>query len=768
MKTKFFYGMTALATLGLAACSADELAPSAPGQVAEADMTRYISVQITSPSTGGTRAEGDVTPPAGYDDNDPGYNEDDNENKIDRVYFVFYDDNGNPIGGDNAIVQVENSQMTWTPVTQPNHDSSTASSVVGVSIQKGEKLPSYVLVYVNPVSPDGMAQPINVIETLKRNQVKYSREDGTGDTKVTTTYFPMSNSVYYDVNGNLVNAVKVGGLFDNMTSAENALKPDASDEDKAKVTTIHVERYAAKVQFRWKPTIDGSTTGTANDKPSYAGIKVYKYVNKDGSETINTEQTIKLEFNPEKWDVNAEGNDMYIIKAFRGSDALGGLTQKNMTLAEAEAGLGKSVNTNWIWNKYTDFRSFWSCSPAYYSTTYPEVASDYVWEDETGATVTNPSMQLKYLKWSEVKNNIGITGNLNEYATDYTLETTVGNVGLHTTLNHYAALPSIIVTGKYKVLYDEAAKSYVPDNTTFYLYGTGADNGKNIFFDAKANSLESAATEADKTTSFGASLLKRLSNRQNIVFVEITPSPTDDDKNPKPTYRELTDEEIVKIFEIAHPSQAVLNFDKAGTKNVKLAARKYSLQIKYTLDNAGNVVYDNLILPTLVDKNDENQVVRTYTQRLVINDGATGYKPIILSDDKSEAEKKNMLNEANHFVYRNVGAADKYEKGMAYFNIPIKHYGWYRPQNKNRSLNEAGTAFTDNKKIDWTLTQVGDFGIVRNHIYKISVNKVDGLATAISEETTPIIPPQETEEHYVAYRLYILNWAVVPTQNEEL
>lgn len=168
MKTKFFYGMTALATLGLAACTADELAPSAPGQVAEADMTRYISVQITSPSAGGTRAEGDVTPPEGYDDNNPTFGEGiAAESKVDKVYFVFYDADNNVVGD---IVNVDGSDLTFKDDTNPSNNS-VASKVVGVNIQKGEKVPSGVLVYINPVTPEGMLNPLNVIETLKRTQV---------------------------------------------------------------------------------------------------------------------------------------------------------------------------------------------------------------------------------------------------------------------------------------------------------------------------------------------------------------------------------------------------------------------------------------------------------------------------------------------------------------------------------------------------------------------------------------------------------------------
>ena len=63
---------------------------------------------------------------------------------------------------------------------------------------------------------------------------------------------------------------------------------------------------------------------------------------------------------------------------------------------------------------------------------------------------------------------------------------------------------------------------------------------------------------------------------------------------------------------------------------------------------------------------------------------------------------------------------------------------------------------------------VGDFGLVRNHVYSINVTTIKGLGTAIADPTDPTVPPAETTDYFVAYRLNILNWAIVPTQNVDL
>lgn len=770
MKTKFFYGMTALATLGLAACTADELAPSAPGQVAEADMTRYISVQITSPSAGGTRAEGDVTPPEGYGDNNPTFGEGiAAESKVDKVYFVFYDADNNVVGD---IVNIDSSQLTFND-DKNSSNNSVASEVVGVNIQKGEKIPSGVLVYINPVTPEGMLNPLNVIETLKRTQVVTGEiKTGADGTTVDNRRFPMSNSVYFDqTTGNLCNITKIptDGLFDTKAEAEKQLgisqgkpyqdkdgnnvtpTPDEITAASAKVTDIYVERYAAKVGFQWKPTVDGTEGGTANNNPEYKGAKVVTYTNQEGTETTTVEYTdVTLTFVPSKWDVNAESNDMFILKTYKNSTALGGLDLTNLTMATAQAKLGTNTAANWIWNQTNNHRSFWGCSPSYYSTTYPEVASDYVMNDGTA----NPNMLLKYLKWNEVTNDLGEN---NTWTTEYVRETTVGDLGLHKTPNHYASIPAVIVTGNYQLKGSDAAgvEWTLPAQTTFYLYSTGDNTNKGVFFEAaKVNdkqTLNSAAQVDGK--AFGTSLLYRLANRQQTLWMhEVTTEAAGDGttKTIKDVHRPLTEAEMAQFLTIAHPTQDVLNIGQTGADaDVKLAARRYTIQLTNNLS---------------ISKKVEGNQTTTYT--LQYNNGTGGYQNVPTTGATATPEEIVQLNTVNQLLARNVGYADKYEKGMAYFNIPVKHYGWYRPSNPNRTLSNG--QFKDNASVDWAQTQVGDFGIVRNHHYQIRVTKVDGLATAISDTTTPIIPAQETEEHFIAYRLYILNWAILPVQNAEL
>lgn len=108
------------------------------------------------------------------------------------------------------------------------------------------------------------------------------------------------------------------------------------------------------------------------------------------------------------------------------------------------------------------------------------------------------------------------------------------------------------------------------------------------------------------------------------------------------------------------------------------------------------------------------------------------------------------------------GTVQGFKGGKAYFTIPIKHLGFYRTDNKNKGKN------ANDKDFDWTAVQSGDFGLVRNHIYSIIVDNINGLGNGIPDPTVPIVPPTDPEEYFIGARVIVLNWAVVPAQHVTL
>lgn len=725
MKTiKLFAGAAAVLALGLASCSDDKL-DNGGSDVAEIDHTMYLNVAISSTNGFGSRAyednayEGGDTP-----EFDPGTPV---ESTIGTAYFVFYEEELGPDGktgtgkpgkqvGEIAVV----SNLTTTDVTDDATGSVTKSciSVVPVSVRKGDHEPKFVMCYVNPVTPANIQNPIDYIETLTRQEVT----TGSG----ANMRFPMSNSVYYDADGNLVRATEIGNgkLYNSEAEAKEEAEKNG---DNARVQ-IFVERYAAKVNF--------------SVAQSDAAIPGY-----DAGEG---EEKFTLKFVPEYWAVNAEGKTSYITKSYRAQAAGGAILGSNYTYAAANSAINTrfesatsgastllAATDQWAWNNAGLHRSFWGCSPAYYSTQYPEVASDI--------DPANPDKyELIYLTENQVRNGYGnLVSGTNAKLTDYFRETTTGTVGL-TSKNPAAAVPSIALYGKYTITPTTTGATALPANTSFYTYMKNSDGNANIYFDVVSKETDATgAANGNSAVTGGTSMMRRFINQLSVlvkrtgtntegdpyVFTQFDPS-----KTPDLQY-------LVSNLSIIRPDDAVLTTGVTGEAvedQVKLAARRRTIQL-----NAA---------PTQ-SQTDAAGFTLCYAS-------GNSYVPVTTAN----------LTDVNKIIMQNVGYADYYNQASAYFNIPIKHLGWYRKGNLNRTgkTENGTTTYTDNTTINWNNVMVGDFGLVRNHVYSINVTTIKGLGTAIADPTDPTVPPAETTDYFVAYRLNILNWAIVPTQNVDL
>ena len=245
----------------------------------------------------------------------------------------------------------------------------------------------------------------------------------------------------------------------------------------------------------------------------------------------------------------------------------------------------------------------------------------------------------------------------------------------------------------------------------------GTDAGRQNFYtylrgsDNKPLVYFEADADGNSTVQGGESMLNRFFNAVTILFK----------KNADGTYSRLdpsnnTDKNVLLgALEIADPQVE------------DMAARMRTLQFK-----EGGI-----------------------TANIYIANG-NGYASI------GDGEGQVSLKEANSMLLQQVGTCAYYLNGAAYFNIPVLHYGWYRTANKaNQTAGATGN-------ISWKDVRVGDFGMVRNHAYSLNVTAITGLGTGIAGENDPIIPPADTQDQYVSYKVNILKWAVVPQQNVEL
>lgn len=275
------YLFIALALLGMASCAKDDLGngnkPHHNGEVEES----YIAINLMAADSG-TRGT------SGTNAND--YEEGtDAERVVNTAYFFFFDAVGNPFyvnttntpaTGPGTNVQTNHLALSISEVDNP------ASEMPNVSDIKKAVL---ILETYKGVYPSQIVAVINWVPT----ENAYSLDD-LHDALVAlngTNGFVMSNSVYMDGAGKMVDAVP-------LTAAN--IKTSA-DEAKAAPVEIYVERVAAKVVL----TASGKVTGTTNifdtqkdssplDNNSVTTSPIDVYVQLHGWELYNDHSTSNL------------------------------------------------------------------------------------------------------------------------------------------------------------------------------------------------------------------------------------------------------------------------------------------------------------------------------------------------------------------------------------------------------------------------------------------------------------------------------------------
>lgn len=713
-KINYYLGALALATFGLASCSSDDLAGS-EGPDTNVERTVYVNLSIHGDPTDGSRAAGDNGNPEDPGDFSAGTA---SESAVNTVYLVFYDDAGNVVG---SVTQIE----VGAPGTEDGFNNAATPSgtvesqlkrSVAVTLRQGQANPSQVMCYINPSNPSALQNPLYSLQTTTSSSVVTKVSD-------TESYFPMSNSIYYDTDGKLVMGVSipVDAIFEKEQDAIDALE-SATGED---IIDIYVERYAAKL------CVTGIDDATVTPYET-AGIK---YNVAENGTVTREEVPVVLTFNVTGWAVNGESKSTYLIKSFRESAQGGQILTENIPYNTINARINSAtINydtetgvitpsgalSTWVWNAPAYHRSYWALSPVYFQSEYPEVLSDYEGHESEYNQV--------FLSYNEItgeggKAKLGFDGDDTSF--HYFKETTSGYPALRSK-NPNAAVASVAIVGRYSLTVNGTA---APANTSFYTYlntnPNGIGNGNaSVYFEVEPNGQ---ASELASAVTGGTSMKERFL-RQVTVLYENTAG-----EGQQPNFVRYSDlSALAAVTEITTPKPEVLTTTEVngGDTEVlvaKFASRSRTLQIKSGATLTG--IYIN------------NQG----TPMQIVADGTVGEGQISLTD-------------ANRILWQNVGTCNYYQLGSAFYDVPIKHLGWYRTDNPQLT----------SKQIDFSLVRLGDLGMVRNHSYTINIEGITGLAAGIGGVDDAIIPPADTKDVYMAYRVNILKWAVVPVQDVTL
>lgn len=641
---KFLLGAFAL-SVGFASCSNEE--PIKGNDVAQADETRFMSVQISAPAqTSRAFEDGAAT-----------------ESQIDHLDFLFFDKNGNPTG---STLRVKGDELTTVDGQFENGNvTKIGTSVVSIQLNQGDNLPAQVICVVNGAT--------TLVDKMKGNSIDDLRNVvNTAGTFSDDAVMTMTNSMYFGtdpITGQtfqrvVASPVRSSQLYATEDEAQKALDKaiatGATEEDQSVLVNVYVERVAAKV-------------GLNMDASKIEALTLAKGGDVEGNVTVK--------FVPEYWFMNATSKENFPIKRY-GLSVDKDNIMDTPTYDQINAKFTGTLMAD-SWNSPENHRSYWGCSPSYYENKYP-IVSDQV-NDLQGNTTDYLS---KYYSYAEVQAAAAgtyparqaipaaangsfatVAGETTGYI--YANETTT-SIGVITSAsadaNPAAAVASAVIVGHYEV-----------------TDGEGAATKKTFYVDRN---------DGDKYYANAEDATKALAARQTLLRANADGTGTLD----------------ASAFVLEHPKKAVRDL----TSNKNIAGRLVTIQLA-AIPEGGAYIWNG----------------STY-----------------------EAITADKLDEINAQL-ASIGYMDMFANGLAFYSIPVRHLG-FREE-----------SYVDGKYL-WNTMQLGELGLVRNHVYTINVTKIGGLGTGLRSPEQPILPARELYNQYVAVRLNVLSWNVVPAWNVEL
>lgn len=349
MRKSLFY-LPFVAALALTGCSKDDLEVAGENGGNNGPVeTQYLAINIATTPDGGTRA----TPTAGAEGNQYGDLFEDgtvDENKVNKVRFYFFNNNGQPVSVDS---ETGHSYLDWTPTDEEQSDNAATNdcgndekilkAVVVIETAKIGELPTQVVAVVNP--SDAM---VDVQKTTLVDIRAAARDYASLANNADNPQFVMTNSVY-----------ALGDKEITTTAITRENYQETRDEAKANPITIHVERTVAKVRLNSKLQ---NTTEVVIDGKKHILLPMKSY-----DENTKTEAPIKVEnkqvyLDVEGWNVTRTLKYAYVLKHIN-------VTWQTVNFFPGAPSMS--------WNDPDHFRSYWAQICTYNGIGKPNLFGDF-------------------------------------------------------------------------------------------------------------------------------------------------------------------------------------------------------------------------------------------------------------------------------------------------------------------------------------------------------------------------------------------------------
>lgn len=412
-----------------------------------------------------------------------------------------------------------------------------------------------------------------------------------------------------------------------------------------------------------------------------------------------------LDFVEKAWGLTNEEKLGFVLKNFRTGKVNKPITVTNMSYAEASTAMAALTSPDWNYKAQTDVnkgrRSFWA-----YSYNYFNEGTNYPeFADEyKGNETTYPLNQTEFIEiYDTKKETFGPKGH--DFGTaGYALENTVSLNTLNNTKAGERAVVNALVVGKY-IVKDKDGNAVSYDN----LYIRRDIDNKNIIY---------VGDKFMKQSFLGTQV------GDGVIYTMTIK--TEGDKKSEVYNPVVWSDENDGDFEIVHPSKTVTG--------MYTASRYVTMLLKTGLTD----------LSTTTEEEGTTQTTYKYYYRN--------------SNGIMTGVSNNNINDVRSAMYKyfnsKLGGVEMFYGGYAYFKVPIRHL-WGR---NNKGFGDSATATADGFSL-------GQYGVVRNHVYNINVKAIGGIGTGLSDPNDPIVIPIKEKEYFVATEIRAQRWRIVPTQD---
>ena len=751
MKLKYLF-LAVIAGAALVGCSKEQ--DKSAAEPASNGPSNYMGFTISMPSVTKAGAVGD---PA-----DPDYkpatggtgtfvNGEDYENAIKSIHFFFYRNGAYVSWGYGDMKGKFNEDLTNTDDNIEEYMESTAAGKGVVVLESTMTIPNQVLCVINSRNPQWYRN--KSLETVKAALHTGAVESLTGNVSIAATdgsfkdfqfedggnpYFVMFTSPMYGtkagstsekevkyVNDILVEETAPGsGIF-----TANSYIKNTRAEAENKPLTIYVERMAARFD------IDNLK------KLSEGGI-----LKEDGTNFVH----------PDKMDKSlkvgnvATGAPIYDIEYLAWS----------VTAANKQAYSLKHIDSGWFdasasgtyggWlrsggsfenpvfsgeNMFT--RINWAMDPNYSTGDFAFTNRDVYPHSARELLMAVPQSAQKYWSATEVAANYAAADKSQlDILQRYSYENTFSKDG--------QASPR--VNGTMLLLYAQVKKAGAADYENLYAYmggelQTSQEYAQHLILTMDSHGYtfyinDSGFKPIHKEAAFGGAL-EKMSDPANKYFDVVKAAKILDFYGDNKASYANKSSELVNVGGVDTPILDVypdMVVDLTGSLKAETFEPKFAVTWPIPAANVEKGYADGYV--TLVPS---SSMPKLYVEDTDVTTNSA-YNGDPTSDTRFREASAKEIAEA--FLNGVVEPANMYRDGKMYYAIPIEHYG------------QATDTTPEKKPLE------GNYGVVRNNFYKVSIGTIKSLGHGIDDVNEPIVPGDREKPYYLAARINILSWQV--------